>query len=155
MATGTGKVYTRTISNVFGGADAGDSYSSDFLSNTIKVALMAATYTPNQNTDELWSAISSNELANGNGYTTGGETLGSKTVTEGTNSVIFDTTATTVWTATGGDIGPASYAVVYDSTTGILLSYIDFSGSPQTATDGNTLTITWDATNGVFKGTTS
>ena len=153
MATGTGYVYTKAIANVFGGESEGESYSSHFLSNTIKVALLGSGYTPNQDTDELWSAISSNELANGNGYTTGGETLGSKTVTAGTNSVIFDTTATTTWTASGGDIGPASYAVVYDSTSGILLSYIDFSASPQTATSGNTFTITWDATNGVFKGT--
>ena len=153
MAAGTGYVYRKAVSNMMGGSEAGDTFDIDWLSDTIKVALMTSSYTPNQDTDELWSAISSNEISGvGNNYSA--STLASKTVGEATSGkTIFDTTATTVFTATGGDIGPASYAVVYDETDGTLLTYIDFSGSPQTATDGNTFTITWDTTNGVFAGT--
>ncbi len=149
MATGTGKVYTKAISRAFNGEI---NYSTD----TIKVALVTSTYTPDQNAHDYFNDIT-NELSTANGYTAGGATLASKTVTDGTLSVVFDG-ADTVWTASGGPIGACRYAIIYKDTgtasTSPLISYVDF-GSDQTATDGNTFTIAWDATNGVVKATIS
>lgn len=39
-----------------------------------RLALVGSGWTPNNVTDELWSAASGSEIANGNGYTTGGLT---------------------------------------------------------------------------------
>lgn len=44
---------------------------------TLKMGLVTATYTPNRDTDQFWSTPEANEIANGDGYTTGGATLGS------------------------------------------------------------------------------
>lgn len=49
--------------------------ATDILAATaanFRLALVKSTWTPNNATDELWAAASANELANGNGYTTGG-----------------------------------------------------------------------------------
>jgi hypothetical protein len=54
-----------------------------------------------------------------------------------------------VWTASGGSIGPAQWAVIYDSTTSANLFLISF-GASQTATNGNTLTVSPDASLGWF-----
>lgn len=57
-----------------------------------------------------------------------------------------------VITASGGSIGPFRYIYLYDdSSTGKkLIGYYDY-GSELTVTDGNTLTIDFDATNGVLQ----
>jgi len=54
-----------------------------------------------------------------------------------------------VWTASGGSIGPAQWGVIYDTTTSANLILVTF-GASQTATNGNTLTISPDATLGWF-----
>jgi hypothetical protein len=118
----------------------------DFDSDTIKVALVSSSYTPNQDTHTYWSDVVSYEVT-GTGYTTGGQALSSKTVTydAASNVVILDA-ADTTWTSS---TITARYAVVYDdsgSTNGskALLGYVDFS-SDQSSTNGN-FTITWDST---------
>lgn len=50
-------------------------------SDTIKMALVTSSYTPNLGTDEFWTTPQADELANGSGYTTGGATLAGKSVT--------------------------------------------------------------------------
>ena len=79
------------------------------------------------------------ELATLNGYTQNGNSV---TLTA-TNGVLDGANST--WTASGGDIGPASYAALWASTgsiTGaVLVSVKDSAGDPQTATDGNTMTV--------------
>lgn len=50
--------------------------------STLKCMLMGSGYTPNVTTQLHYSDISGNEIANGNGYTTGGTTLTSVTVTK-------------------------------------------------------------------------
>ena len=54
-----------------------------------------------------------------------------------------------VWTASGGSIGPAQWAVLYDSSTSANLMLVTF-GASQTATSTNTLTVSPDATLGWF-----
>jgi hypothetical protein len=121
---------------------------ADWASDTIKVALTSSAYTPNQDTHEWYSDLTS-ELATANGYTAGGVTLTSKTVTydAATNQIRLDA-ADTVWTATTGNQITARRAVIYKWTgvagTSPLLGWVDF-GLDVTATS-DAFTITWDAT---------
>jgi len=64
-------------------------------SDTIMIALYTSSATLNATTDGY---ITSNEVANGNGYTTGGEALASKTVIENGTSGCFDS-ADPAWTS--------------------------------------------------------
>ena len=123
----------------------------DWDSDTIKVMLCTSAYTPNQDTHIYKSSVT-NEVT-GTGYTAGGATLASKTITydTATNVVILDA-ADVTWASS---TITARYAVVYDDAgasdaTKVLLGYVDF-GSDQSSTAGN-FTLTWDAT-GIFRVT--
>lgn len=118
----------------------------DWDTDTIKVALLSSSYTPNQDSHDYWDDVSANEVT-GTGYTAGGATLASKTATydSGTNVVILDA-ADTVWASS---TITARYAVIYDDSGAsapqkVLVGYVDF-GSDQSSTNGN-FTVTWDAT---------
>jgi len=89
-----------------------------------------------------------NEHANANGYTTGGISLGQLSLS-GTTTVTVDETTDPVWTASGGSI-TARFAVIYESA-GTVLCYclLDSTPADVTATDGNTLTVTFH-TSGIF-----
>jgi hypothetical protein len=52
----------------------------DYLDDTIKVALVASTYTLSL-AHTVWADISTHEVSSGGGYTTGGATLTGKTLT--------------------------------------------------------------------------
>lgn len=123
----------------------------DFDSDTIKVALLSSSYTPNQDTDDYWNDVSSYEVT-GTGYTAGGATLANKSVTytSGTNVTKFDADDVS-WTSS---TITARYAVIYDSTgtasTSALIGYVDF-GSNQSSSSG-TFSIVWDAA-GIFTTT--
>lgn len=118
----------------------------DWDSDTIKVALLTSSYTPNQDTHDYFDDVSSYEVT-GTGYTAGGATLGSKTISyDGTNNVIVLDAADTTWSSS---TITARYAVVYDDSGAsaaakALIGYVDF-GSDQSSTNGN-FTITWDST---------
>lgn len=118
----------------------------DWDSDTIKVALLSSSYTPNQDTHDYYDDVSAYEVT-GTGYTTGGSTLASKTITyDGTNNVIVLDAADVTWSSS---TITARYAVVYDdsgasASTKALIGYVDF-GSDQSSTNGN-FTITWDST---------
>lgn len=123
----------------------------DFDTDTIKVALTDG-YTPNQDTHEFFDDISGE--VTGTGYTAGGETLASKSVTydTGTNETRLDAADTTWSTSTI----TADHAVIYMDTgsaaTSPLLGYVNFDGD-QTSSSGD-FTITWAST-GVLKITAS
>lgn len=127
----------------------------DWVTDTIKVGLATSAYTPNQDTHDFWNDVSANELASGNGYTTGGVTLGSKTRTYDTasNTVRLDA-ADASWTFSATKT--FRYAVCYKDTgsaaTSLLLAYIDF-GADQ-AING-TFNIVFDATDGVLRAVVS
>lgn len=116
----------------------------DFDGDTIKVMLCTSAFTPNQDTQVYKSSVT-NEIANGNGYTTGGATLTNKSITydAATNTIKIDADDT-VWpeaTIT------ARYAVMYDDTPATdaekpLICYIDF-GADTSSTAAN-FTITWN-----------
>lgn len=119
--------------------------------DTLKVML---TNTAPVATNSLYADISANELASGNGYTTGGATITttSSTQTGGVEKLIISA-ANPTWTATGS-MGPFRYAVLYDFTASSplkpLLGWWD-NGSSVTLTTGQTFTVTYDATNGVLQ----
>lgn len=125
--------------------------STVWTTDTIKAALTTSSYTPNQSTHDFFNDVT-NELSTANGYTAGGATLGTKSVTL-SGLVVALKAAATVWTATG--TLTARYCVVYKSTgtasTSPVLGYVDF-GADVSATDA-AFTITWDATDGVLKNT--
>ncbi|CAB4159931.1 hypothetical protein UFOVP721_17 [uncultured Caudovirales phage] len=117
----------------------------DFDSDTIKVALLSSSYTPDQDAHDYYNDVSTYEVS-GTGYTAGGSTLASKTATyDSANNVIVLDAADTTWASS---TITARYAVIYDSTgtssTSALIGYVDF-GSDQSSTNGN-FTITWDST---------
>lgn len=120
----------------------------DLLADELRVALVTSTYTPDIDANHTYSDLT-NEVANGNGYTTGGATLGTKTVTiDDTNDKgVFDA-ANTTWSASSIT---ARAAVIYKynatATLATLIAYVDF-GSDQTSASGD-FTITWDA-NGIL-----
>lgn len=97
------------------------------------------------------SAGTITEVANGNGYTTGGNaaTTSSATQTSGTYKLVLN--SPTTWTASGAGFS-FQYAVLVDSTTSTNVAYWDY-GSSQTVASGETVTVTLDATNGVFQAT--
>lgn len=119
----------------------------DLDTDTIKVMLVTSSYAQNIDTHTKRSDIT-NEVS-GTGYTAGGATLGSVTVSaDNTNDRgTFDAADTSWTTATITARG----AVYYKSRGGAssadeLIGYIDF-GSDQTSTAG-TFLITWSA-NGI------
>lgn len=121
--------------------------SIDMDTDTIKCALVTSTYSPNIDTHVFWSDVT-NEVS-GTGYTAGGATLASVTVTQdNTNDRGVVDAADVTWsTATI----TARAAVLYKSTgtasTSPLICYIDF-GSDQTSSGGN-FVIQWNAS-GIF-----
>lgn len=115
-------------------------------SDTLKVML---TNTLPVATNSQYSDISAGEVANGNGYTTGGvsATLTSSTQAGGTYKLVL---GQPVITATGA-VGPFRYAVLYDSTpvTKTLIGWYDY-GSSISLANTDTFTIAFDGTAGVL-----
>ncbi len=116
--------------------------------DTLKACLMGNDFTFNPATHSVWSDVSADEIATGNGYNQNTKTLTVSTgPTDADPSVV--TIATVSWTATG-NIGPSNGMIIYDDThtSDIIVGYIDFS-TAQTATSGGTFevnTITLQAT---------
>jgi hypothetical protein len=85
----------------------------DLDGHTFKMALFTSASNCNTLThDEL--ADLTNQVANGNGYTTGGVTLTGVTWTNSSGTITFDFSDPS-WTASGGSI-VSRYAVIYDDT---------------------------------------
>lgn len=112
----------------------------DFDGQTFKCSLHSSTYNPNIATQSVYADLTG-EVANGNGYTTGGLTLSGVTWGQAGGTATFDSNDMS-WTATGGNIGPLLYAVVR-STSGSepLICYTAVSSSNVTITTGSTAII--------------
>lgn len=136
--------------------------ATDLLSGTIanyRIALVTNSWVPAPTTDELWAVASANELANGNGYTTGGINPASIALTQ-TASVVKFTGNAVVWTATGTGIPAWRYGVMYylgtlNAKVNPLVGYFLGDSTPADVpltTAGNTLTITPNAS-GILSAT--
>lgn len=143
----SGKLYGLTRLGEWGAATG---YPIDWVNDTIKVALLTSSYTPNQDTHQFFSDLT-NEVV-GTGYSAGGVTLGTKTKTyTGATNVTAFFAAAAVW---AGSTITARYAAVYKSTgtagTSALIGYVDFGAD--VSSTGAAFTITWDAA-GIFTDT--
>lgn len=120
----------------------------DWNADTFKIAL--SNTAPNAATADFFNDIT--EISAGNGYTAGGATLASVTVSRsgGTTKVVCDDV---VWTATGA-VGPFQYAILYKSTgtasTSPLIGYWA-AASAITMANGDTFTVDVNATNGILQ----
>lgn len=91
------------------------------------------------------------EITAANGYTAGGTAT---TITESVASGVAKVVGSNVvFTATGGSIGPFQYAVLYNDTQAVpvkpLVAWWDY-GSAVTLAATETMTVAFDATNGIF-----
>ena len=94
----------------------------DLDSDTIKIALYTSSATLNATTDTY---TTSNEVANGNGYTTGGVTLANASVIENGTSGCFDSD-NPEWTSA---TFTARGALIYNDTDGDrAIAVLDFGG---------------------------
>jgi hypothetical protein len=120
-------LYAKFPENALGGNSGGDS-PIDFLTDTIKCALVTSSYTPNQTTHEWWSDVSANDVS-GTGYTAGGAALASKTISASSLVTTLDA-ADPSWSSS---TITARYAVFYKDTgtggTSPLIAYADFGGN--------------------------
>jgi len=86
------------------------------------------------------------QLTTANGYTQNAKNLASVAVTTVTTNDAKFSAADVTWTASGGDIGPARYAMIFNDTDANdpPVLYIDF-GANSTANTGTDFKITWNA----------
>ena len=117
----------------------------DIDSDSFKCALFQST--SNIGASSTTYAGLTNEVANANGYATGGVAVA--LVLSGTTSVKIDITTDPSWTASGGNI-VARYAVIYE-VGGRVLCYCLLDSAPAdiTIVNGNAATVAAHATNGV------
>jgi hypothetical protein len=109
-------------------------------------------------TNTLRSQINANELSTAAGYTASdgagaGKTLASVTSSQPSAGVWMLDAADVTWSASGGSIGPATAAVIFDDTISTPLNALLFDvefGASQTAGDGTNFVITWNA-NGICR----
>lgn len=120
----------------------------NWASHTFKAAL---TNTAPVATNTVFANIT--EIAAGNGYSAGGMTLDTVTLTETTGTAKV-TIADEVLTASGGSIGPFRYVVIYNDTptspADPLVAWYDY-GSSITLLTSETFTLDFDATNGLWQ----
>ena len=115
----------------------------DFSADTFKARLMTSGFIFNRATHKQWSDVSTFELGNGVGYTTGGISLAGVAVAQ--DNVNHKATVTwnnPQWTASGGNIGPISGLMVIDDTVANdpIVLYIPFSPE-MTQPNGGTFTV--------------
>lgn len=119
----------------------------DFAADTIKCTLHTG-YTPNIDTHDNFDDVSATEYGTGSGYTAGGVTLASKTVTVDTANDQADVDAADIsWTGLG-PLSPAtpSHAIFWKDTgtpsTSALICYVVLG---TTATNGSNYAIALNA----------
>lgn len=147
MASGTFTLFSK---------NKGDISISSVVSSTVKMALVSSAWTPNATAtgNSLWADVSANEIANGQGYTTGGNTLTglAATATVGNDGFYLAGTVP-AWDATGTGIPAHRYYVMYVEGTqwgkvNPLIGYFVGDSTPADiplTSSGNTLTVTTPA----------
>lgn len=114
-------------------------------SDTLKVVL--SNTAPSASNTQL-SDIT--QISSGNGYTTGGNavTITASSQTSGIYKLVGDDA---VFTASGGAIGPFRYVILYNdtATNDELIGFWD-RGSSTSISDGESVTVDLDQTNGIL-----
>jgi hypothetical protein len=115
----------------------------DLENDTIRVALLTSSYTPNIDTHKDFADLTNEVSETGTGYTAGGKALTTKAVTKDTtdDEGVFDADNVT-WADSSIT---ARYAVIYKDTgvaaTSTLIGYIDFATNQ--ISDSGDFTIQW------------
>ena len=121
----------------------------DLSADVLKIML---TNTAPVATNAVYADVSGTELANGNGYTTGGATATEVSCAQ-TSGILKLVLSQVVWTCATSAMGPFRYAVLYNSTQTTplkpLIGWYDY-GSSVTLNVGETFTIALDQTNGTL-----
>lgn len=122
----------------------GSGTMADLDGDTIKIALLTSSYTPDFDAHDFFDDVSANEVGASGTYSAGGATLSVTLTQDNTdNEGVFDATDVSWTSATI----TARYAIIYKSTgvssTSPLIALIDF-GSNQTSSAG-TFAITFAA----------
>ena len=109
-----------------------NTHAVDLDSDTLKIMLVTSAYTPDFGTHDFKADVT-NEVV-GTGYTAGGETLTSLSLTQSAGVITFDA-ADVTWSSS---TITARGAVIYDDTIASdpLICYIDF-GSDQSSSSGD------------------
>jgi hypothetical protein len=130
--------YTAAIEPLLEGINSG--------TDAWKIALAATV-----NAADTTFTAGTTDLATAGGYTAGGNAAATTSAiqTSGTYKLVL--ASPTPWVATGSGF-TFRYAILWDSTTNTPVGYWDY-GSSQAVAVGETVTVTLDATNGVFQGT--
>lgn len=115
----------------------------DLDTDTIKVALVTSSYTPDQDTHDFFDDVT-NEVS-GTGYTAGGASLANKAVTADNtdNEGVFDADDVSWTTSTITARGAVIYKSTGTASTSALIAYLDFT-TDKVSTAG-TFTIAWNA----------
>jgi hypothetical protein len=123
---------------------------SDLSGATIKMLLTTSSYSPNTtNSGNAALADVTNELSNGNGYSTGGVALSGPTIATFSTTGYKFSTGNASWTASGTGIPAWRYGVIYVSgalwgITSPLLGYFTGDSAPADVpltASGNTLQV--------------
>lgn len=119
----------------------------DLVTDTINVMLVTSAYTPNIDTHQYRADVT-NEVV-GSGYTSGGQALAGKAVTQdNTNDrAVFDANDVTWSSSTITARGAILYKDTGNSATDQLIAYFDF-GSDESSSNGD-FVIQWNA-NGIL-----
>lgn len=117
--------------------------SIDLDTDTINVALVTSSYTPDQDAHEDFADVT-NEVS-GTGYTAGGETIANTSVSidDTDNEGVFDGDDVTWASSTITARGAVIYKDTGSAATSLLICYLDF-GSDQSSSAGD-FTIQWNA----------
>jgi hypothetical protein len=115
----------------------------DLDTDTIKVALVTSSYTPDQDAHDNFDDVT-NEVS-GTGYTAGGATLASVSISADNtdNEGVFDAADVTWSSSTITARGAVIYKSTGTASTSKLIAYIDF-GADKSSSSGD-FTIQWDS----------
>lgn len=139
-----------TFFNIAKGRWNGTTATTDSFKAVLTTSSQALAATFTGGSGQARYADLTNEVANGNGYTTGGVVLGSVTWNQSTATWTFDA-ADSTWNLTGGGI-TFKYIVIFDDTVANdpLVGFIDAdTGGGSLSPTAGTLTIQWNAS-GIF-----
>ena len=144
MAAGKWKLYESAKLGIANG-------EIDLDTHSFKIALFSSASNCDTLSGTTTLASLTNQLATANGYTQNTKAV-TITTANTSGTITVDETTNPSWTASGGSI-TARFAVIYDDThasdQALCVCLLDTTPADVTATDGNTFTITMNAS-GLF-----
>lgn len=125
----------------------------DLDTDEIRLAIITAAVTPVQGTHDFWNDLNTNEVANGNGYTSPGNIVAIDAIAASGGSVtVSASSASTSWTQNASGFNNGKHFVLYQNTgtpsSSALIAFATYSGTLDlTAGD---ITVTFGTTGQLF-----